>query len=104
MSVNTKASLFDEHFVNNPILPGSFSLIAICSLIGNILKSSGYDKYRLARILKLDFVIAIQPGANLSLVSKILSSELNLLNINFNLKDKCGKVFVKGIVVFEVNL
>jgi len=101
IQISDDASLFGEHFPNNAILPGAFSLIAAYKLINDFFYEYQCQYYKLIKINKVDFVSPIKPGSCLSMNLKQLRNFGTEKNVSFIISDNEGEIFLKGRLVIE---
>lgn len=99
--INAQHSLFDEHFSNNPILPGAISLHFCVVAICRIISFSESGKLVFSEIEKVNFIQPIKPYSTINLEILHTVKDQEYLRVFFELNNKNADKFIKGCIKLE---
>ncbi|WP_323118276.1 hotdog fold domain-containing protein [Burkholderia alba] len=95
------APLFDEHFEQFPVLPGSFSLTLAIEMLFDALGVAATRPGRTLILRKVNFTCPVLPGERLSAHLRRLQQDGARTTAHVELRDASGRSAMDGILSWE---
>ncbi|KWK05972.1 hypothetical protein WM11_11295 [Burkholderia ubonensis] len=101
IDVASTAPLFDEHFEQFPVLPGSFSLSLAIEMLFDALGIAANRPNRTLTLRKVNFTCPVQPGERLTARLRRLQQEEARTTAHVELRNANGQRAMDGILSWE---
>ena len=96
--VNKEAELFKEHFIEDPILPGAFSVVLCLELIVQSVSKEKHKQFFVAEIMKISFLKPIRPRDRLFVRIRDIKYFESDVTVAFNVSSAELDIFVDGLI------
>ncbi|KML60399.1 hypothetical protein VL15_08345 [Burkholderia cepacia] len=101
IDVASAAPLFDEHFEQFPVLPGSFSLSLAIAMLFDALGFAADRPHPPLTLRKVSFICPVRPGERLSARLRSLQQEGARTTAHVELRNADGQSVMDGILSWE---
>ncbi|MGT0250621.1 hotdog fold domain-containing protein [Burkholderia pyrrocinia] len=101
IDVASAAPLFDEHFEQFPVLPGSFSLSLAIAMLFDALGLAADRPHPPLTLRKVSFICPVRPGERLSARLRRLQQEGARTTAHVELRNADGQSVMDGILSWE---
>lgn len=101
IDVAPAAPLFDEHFEQFPVLPGSFSLSLVIEMLSDALGGAANRPDRTLTLRKVSFLCPVRPGERLTARLRHLQQEAERTTAHVELRNAHDQRVMEGILSWE---
>ncbi|ACR31206.1 hotdog fold domain-containing protein [Burkholderia glumae] len=101
IEVAQAAPLFDEHFEQFPVLPGSFSLSLAIAMLFDALGIAARRPVPALTLRKVSFICPVRPGERLTARLRRLQQDGTRTTAHVELRDANGRGVMDGILSWE---